>query len=324
MPRAKSRPASRFIEVNEDAVAQANEASRAVAALDGATAEQALRLNAALQLIGGMNVAASIAESINAATVRAFIKLREERLYAGLPYRDEHGVMRVVTTLEEFCPQFLGVSYETMRERVKQLELLGDQAFAGAMRLGLTFKQLRALEGSDEDARKKVAAALERGARSEVMDLVEELIDERRERDKELIDAKQQLEAKDKVLDQKNRKLDELAGKALDKPEWHQQLEKAMASVDQVYTTLQLACAEAARLAETISELEFEGVERESDLLALRAQVAVQFEGRCELWLDRGVALILRDREAFIGALLSMARTRLPDEVKAKLFKENT
>jgi hypothetical protein len=321
MPRPKKRPATIEGNVNENAVAEVNRASLAAAGIEGPAALYALRHSNGLQLVGAIAVTKSFAESLTSAYVRGFIKMRDEKLYVGLPYQDDAGVPRACSTLEEFCPAFLGVSYDTMRERASQLELLGDGGFDGAMRLGLTFKQLRAIEGSDAEVRKKVVAALERGARTEAIDLVDELLAERREKAKALHEAEAQLEAKDKVLDQKNRKIDSLTSATLAKPEWHQQLEKAVATVGEVFDKLQLACAEAARLTETIAGLEFAGVELESDLLALRAQIAVQFHGRSELWLDQGVALLLSQREQFVDALLSLAAKRLPEDVKARLFE---
>jgi hypothetical protein len=248
------------------------------------------------------------------------MRIRDQKLHVGAPYQDEQGVLRGITTLEQFCPIYIGVSYDTMRERCQQIEMLGDAGFDGAIKLGLTFKQMRALEGTDAELRKKAVAAIERGARSEVLELVDDLIAERRDSDKKRYEAEQQIEATQKVLDQKNRKIDQLTSDKLQKPQWHQQLEKAVASVDDVFSKLQLACAEAAALAETITDLEFEGVERESDLLALRAQVAVQFEGRSDFWLDQGVALLLAAREQQLEGMLSLAKRKLPDDVKAKLF----
>lgn len=321
MPRPKSQPATIQGHVNEKAVAEANSASLALAGLEGAAAMQVLRHADTFQAIGAINATRLIADSLTSAYVRLFIKIRDDKSYIGAPYRDAQGVLRATTSLEEFCPVFFGVSYRTLHERAEQVEMLGDAAFDGAVRLGLTFRQLRAVEGSDADVRKKVVAALERGARTEALDLVDELLAERGDKTKALKEAEAQLEAKDKVLDQKNRKIDQLTSATLSKPAWHQQLEKAVASVGEVFDKLQLACAEAGRLTETIADLEFEGVERESDLLALRAQIAVQFHGRSELWLDQGVGLLLAQREQFVDALLSLAAKRLPEDVKERLFK---
>ena len=84
---------------------------------------------------------------------------------------------------------------------------------------------------------------------------------------------------------------------------------------------LQLACAGVARLAEAITDMEFEGVEKQNDILTLQAQLAVQFHARSELALDQGVGLFIGARTDFIDALLSMARKKLPEDIKAKLFE---
>ena len=54
------------------------------------------------------------------------------------------------------------------------------------------------------------------------------------------------------------------------------------------------ACADLARLAEEISELEFEGVERDNDALALRAQIANRYYDLSEHLLEQSVGLVDR------------------------------
>lgn len=134
-------------------------------------------------------------------------------------------------------------------------------------------------------------------------------------------EARKQLEAKDKVIAQKNKKLDEVDERNSHKAPYELQFEQGLKDIGAVFDKLQLACAEIARLAEAIPDLEFEGVEKPNDTLTLQAQLAVQFHARSELALEQGVGLFVAARTDFIDALLGMAKKKLPDDIKAKLFE---
>lgn len=133
--------------------------------------------------------------------------------------------------------------------------------------------------------------------------------------------AKEQLEAKDRVIAQKNKKLDEIDEARAGKQPYEITFEKTLKDIGLVFDKLQLACADVARLAKSIPDLEFEGVEQRNDVLTLQAQLAVQFHGRSELALEQGVGLFISARADYVDALLSMAMKRLPEDIKSKLFK---
>lgn len=137
-----------------------------------------------------------------------------------------------------------------------------------------------------------------------------------------LREAQKTVDAKDRVIAQKNKKLDEIAEGRSGKQPYEVQFEDALKEIGAAFDKLQLACAEVARVAESIPDLEFEGVEHQRDLLTLKAQLAVQFHGRSELALEQGVALFVAARTESIDGLLSMARKKLPEDIKAKLFGE--
>lgn len=137
-----------------------------------------------------------------------------------------------------------------------------------------------------------------------------------------LREAQKAVDAKDRVIAQKNKKLDEIAEGRSGKQPYEVQFEDALKQIGAAFDKLQLACAEVARVAESIPDLEFEGVEQQRDLLTLQAQLAVQFHGRSELALEQGVGLFIAARTESIDSLISMARKKLPEDIKAKLFGE--
>lgn len=137
-----------------------------------------------------------------------------------------------------------------------------------------------------------------------------------------LREVKGQLEAKDRVIASKNKKLDEIDERNAKKAPYELQFEKALGDIGSSFDKLQLACADLARLAESIPDLEFEGVDRQNDVLTLQAQLAVQFHERSALALDQAIGLWIGARADFIEALLGVAKKKLPEDIKAKLFGE--
>ena len=135
-----------------------------------------------------------------------------------------------------------------------------------------------------------------------------------------LREAAKTVEAKDRVIAQKNKKLDEIAEGRSGKAPYEVQFDDVLKQIGTAFDKLQLACAEVARVAESIPGLEFEGVEQQRDILTLQAQLAVQFHGRSELALEQGVGLFIAARTESIDGLLSVARKKLPEDIKAKLF----
>lgn len=169
----------------------------------------------------------------------------------------------------------------------------------------------------DDDIKELAKGKTVAGLQLEEIDTLSthELRERLREADKLLAD-------KDRVIAHKNKKLDDIDGRNSLKQPYELQFEKQLKTIGTAFDALQLACADLARLAESIPDLEFDGVDRQNDVLTLQAQLAVQFHERSELALDQGVGLFIGARTDSIDALLSMAKKKLPAEIKAKLFGE--
>lgn len=135
-----------------------------------------------------------------------------------------------------------------------------------------------------------------------------------------LREAGQQLEAKDKVLEQKNKKIDRLLEQDHQRPAWQKAFDHTIKEISEKGDALMRACADLAVLAESIASLELEGVEREGDLLALRAQLANRYYDLSDHLLEQSVGLFVGARSEYIEGLLSLARKKLPEDVKAKIF----
>ncbi len=127
------------------------------------------------------------------------------------------------------------------------------------------------------------------------------------------------LAAKDRVIEGKDKKINKLLEADAGGP-FRLAFDNALRHNSDAFDKLQLACAEVARVAESIADLEFPEIESEKDALALRAQIANHFYGLSEFWLEQGAGLVVSARADFIEGLISLAKKRLPEDVKAKIF----
>lgn len=137
-----------------------------------------------------------------------------------------------------------------------------------------------------------------------------------------LREAKSQLGAKDRVIEQKDKKINRLLEEDHKVPAWEKTFNRAIKDISEKGDALMRACADLSSLAEEISALDFEGVESENDILTLRAQIANRYYDNSEHLLEQSVGLFVSARGQFIEGLLSLARKKLPDDVKARLFAD--
>lgn len=321
MPRKKSPPPpSADTNINEDAVASAHQSSRELAALDGQAAALAMQHLEMAEQKGALRFAQRLADTLNAGVVRAFMGIRNDGSYKGYPYYDEKGVLCSTSTLEEFCPVFFGRSYDTMREREKQLALLGDAAFNSAVGM-LTFRQLRAAEQvGDKDA---LRAALEKGAKSEVLEIIEQQV-ELRKKAEEIAVSKaadyEALEKRHKVKAEAYQKVQDELHRRFTEP-WHATLNGLREEMDEVFRLAGAACVRIAELSRRITDVEIPGMTEEAADRARRV-VANEFYDKHQAFLHQGIARTTFARDEGLIHLVETERYVLSEEEAKKYFGE--
>lgn len=152
------------------------------------------------------------------AIAQIFENVRNSGAYKGLPYINEQGEPSTIGDFQEFCEVKIGKSYSRCAELAQNLRALGPDLYEQSEKLGLRnidYKALRALPADEQTLVKR--AVEEAKTRDEVLDLLQELAAkhhrEREEKDKQIADLTADSEATGRVLEEKNRKLDELAKK---------------------------------------------------------------------------------------------------------------
>ncbi|NDV21026.1 hypothetical protein GO013_16585, partial [Pseudodesulfovibrio sp. JC047] len=184
------------------------EAQNTAAAVDQAVmdAEEAFRD------LGRLETGAFFATVADIMTAQIFQKLKKNKAYKNLPYMDEDGKLRHITTLDEFCTVKLGKSYRRVKELSDTLTTLGPDLYESAERIGFRAKDYRALKALPEDEQAIVKQALEAESKDEVLNVLTDLTErhnaERKaaKKDKEALEA--DLEARSKLLEDKAERLE--------------------------------------------------------------------------------------------------------------------
>lgn len=146
------------------------------------------------------------------AIAQAFIEVRSSKQYKGFPYKDEAGNLRHVEDFDEFCKVAFGKSYTRCYELSKNLHLLGSDLYESAERIGFRAKDYRALKALPPEEQEVVKQAIASENKEQVLDILQDMAarhaSEKAAAKKEAADLKADMEAKDKVLQAKQQRLD--------------------------------------------------------------------------------------------------------------------
>jgi len=146
------------------------------------------------------------------AIAQIFTEVRSSKQYKGMPYKDSDGVTRHVGTFEEFCKVKLGKSYNRCLELSQNLHTLGSDLYESAERIGFRAKDYRALKALPPEEQEVVKQAIASESREQVLDILQDMAarhaSEKAAAKKEAADLKADMEAKDKVLQAKQQRLD--------------------------------------------------------------------------------------------------------------------
>ncbi|GKT22556.1 hypothetical protein [Acidovorax sp. SUPP3334] len=146
-----------------------------------------------------------------AAQIQIFKKIRESKRIKDLPLRDAAGGLRRAQTLEEFCPLAFGRSYRAMMEAEERFDILGQEAYESASRLGLNRNALRAARALAPEKLEVVRAAIGNGStKAEVLSVIEDLAEKVELAEAATAEAKAELKASEEVLASKNKTIDKL------------------------------------------------------------------------------------------------------------------
>lgn len=164
--------------------------------------EESLRLAATTGAIAAFRLNA---ETNRVAMLKAFAEIRESKAYRGcVVRRADTGELVAVHTWEEFCEAH-GYSYQKIAEDLKNLSVFGGNVLEQQKRLGLGYRDLRALRrGIASMGPEEQAALREELEAAEGNEALESAVDRLQN---QVRDLKADLKARDTVLEKKSDEL---------------------------------------------------------------------------------------------------------------------
>lgn len=148
------------------------------------------------------------------AQTKMYADIKAKKLYKGM-VRDLYGNWVKCNTWEEFC-RIRGSSKSTINEDIQNLSVFGEDFLEASNRLGLGPRDLRKLRKLDVEQQKVIVGEVEAnfGDKDAIVELIEGITvkhaKENAVKDKEIAELKADAEVKEKILADKNKKIDEL------------------------------------------------------------------------------------------------------------------
>ena len=165
------------------------------------------------QLLGQAQMADAISKLTATVAVSKMAYVKETKLYqqlAGTKDRDGRGLNG---TWEEFC-KLLGTSAPKVNEDIANLQAFGEDALESMSRMGIGYRDLRQFRKLDSDQRTALIEAAKDGDKDTLLELAEDLISkhvkEKSDLESQVTELQADSEAKDKIIESKNSKLDDL------------------------------------------------------------------------------------------------------------------
>lgn len=213
----KPAPAATVVDAHLDtnALTMATVAADQMAVVQAAYGQERDLLN---QLLGQAQMAGAFEEFSRTVRTSKLAYVKENKLYQQLKgSAAPHGAEKQAGTWEEFCT-LLGRSVDQVDRDIANLKAFGEEALESMSRMGIGYRELRQYRKLPEDQKQALIEVAKTGDKDGFLDLAEEII-ARHAKEKEALaaqveEAKATLEAKDRVLADKNERLTKLEEQA--------------------------------------------------------------------------------------------------------------
>lgn len=187
------------------------DAANTLAAAQEAYSDERDLLN---QLLGQAQMAEAIAKFSLTVSTSKLAYVKENKLYRALQGKKSANGQQFSGTWEEFCG-LLGMSRQKADLDIENLRVFGEEALESMSRMGIGYRELRQFRKLPEDQKTALIEVAKSGDKESFVELAEEVIakhaKEKAALKKEATDLKADLEAKEKVMADKNNKIDQLS-----------------------------------------------------------------------------------------------------------------
>ena len=148
-------------------------------------------------------------------TLKILAEIKESKKYKELDMQDADGNTRHVGSWSDFC-NILGYSVNKIDEDLQNLSVFGEDFLESSQRLGLGYREMRKLRKLPDDARAEIIEAdySETADKEELLERIEDLTakhaKEKAELESKLKRKTDDYDAQSRVLDNKNKRIDQL------------------------------------------------------------------------------------------------------------------
>lgn len=166
------------------------------------------------QLLGQAQMAGAFEEFSRTVRTSKLAFVKENKLYRLLAGKKSPNGSECSGSWEEFC-SLLGMSVDKADMDITNLRAFGEEALESMSRMGIGYRELRQYRRLPEDQKTALIEAATAGDKDTFLELAEDLI-AKHAKEKETLTSKvseleADAEATGRVIEEKNRKLDELA-----------------------------------------------------------------------------------------------------------------
>ena len=172
----------------------------------------------AYEAVGMLKMGEFQRKLLTVSTIKILAEFKESKRYKDLDIADSSGNRQRVSSWEDFC-NALGMSRQKVDLDIQNLTVFGEDFLEYGQRIGLGYRDLRKLRQTPEAERMEIigTAKQDNTSKEDLLELIEDLSSkhsrEKNELESRLQDLQETAEAKDKVIADKNKKVDELAEK---------------------------------------------------------------------------------------------------------------
>lgn len=177
-----------------------------------ATNQQQIQLS---EKIGALKATTFIKKLLTVSEIKLLAEIKETKQYKGLQVFDLDGKLLTVSTWAEFCDS-LGKSHQHVDEEIRNLSAFGEDFLETSQRMGLGYRDLRKLRQLPAEEQQLIinGEAVKTEDKESLIDMIEEMAvkhaKEKADRDEQIKQLQADNLAKDNVLANKDKKINEL------------------------------------------------------------------------------------------------------------------
>lgn len=286
------------------------------------TKEVVASLDEVMREIGRIEAFDFMQKLASVSSLKLLLKIKENKGFKGLTYKDQDGNLLTVSSWEDFCVHKLHTPRTTIDERLLNLNQLGEEFFEASQKIGLGYRELRKLRQLPADQQQLVIEneAVELGDKDALRELIDDLnakhVQELKASKGEKAELEQQLkiarQMRDEAQSDANKHKEELAQRKFSPDSWKRDVSQVVTDIATLEGTILQALNKLAALRTKIAESDTDDVFAKNPATyhaAMEYMCGVMYHtSRC---LAEDTAMFWQDSDLMFAAYTDKARPAL-------------